>query len=560
MSAVGKSVAPLVAALAAALLILSGPAQADDAHCGQVLTGSTTLAGDLLACPGDALIVGADGITIDLNGHSLVGTGAGAGIRNDGFDGVTVRHGAVEKFLYGVQLNPGTVGNLVGGLALTTNKAAAVQLEGVAGTVVRDSTIEAQANDGVVLLGGSDGNFIVGNTIGHSADRGISVQGSSDNVFQSNQVISSGDRGVALEGASGNRFVANTVSDNGDAGIGLLLGSNSNLVVGNTISSNQDAAVLVTGSHDNRVELNTVTQNGDAGVVLTDANGSLILENTVSGSGDSGIFMEFANASVVRANDVRFNTGGVEVTSSNGNRIELNNASDTLGIGIELQDALGNVVVNNIAHRNGTHGIHIEAEAAEEDELEGGGNVIECNTTNENKGDGIVVTTAAHTIRANIANLNDGWGIAAGVGNLDGGTNSASGNSEAAQCFGVSCVDAPRECTVSPPPPPAPPPPVLPPPPPPSPPPAQPQASPPPPPAPAAAPKVLSQCRVPNVKGRMLRGARGAIARAGCKLGTVRSRYSKARKGRVISQSPRAGRRVAAGTKVSVLLSKGARR
>jgi parallel beta-helix repeat protein len=548
---VRKSVAPVAAALAAALLIVIGPAQAGDVHCGQVLAASLTLEGDLLACPGDGLIVGADGITIDLNGHSLVGTGAGAGIRNDGFDGVTVRNGTVEKFLYGVQLNPGTVGNLVDALALTTNKSAAVQLDGAAANQLRDSTLDFQANDGVVLAGGSNGNFILGNTVGHSADRGVVVQGSSGNVFESNQVVSSGDRGVALEGSSGNRFVANTVSENGDAGIGLMLGSNSNLVLGNTVSLNQDAAVLVTGSHDNRIELNTVMQNGDAGVVLTQADGSLILENTISGSGDSGIFLEFSNSSLVRANDVRFNTGGIEVTSSNGNRIELNNASDTLGIGIELQDALGNTVVNNIANGNGTQGIHVEAEA----ELEGAGNVIECNTTNENKGDGIVVTTAVHTIRANIADLNDGWGIVAGVGNIDAGANRASGNSEPVQCFGVSCGAAPRECEVSPPPPPAPPPPPLPPRP------APPQASPPPPPPPPpAALNVARRCVVPNVKGRTLRVARSAIVRAGCRLGTVRSRYSRVRKGRVISQSPRAGRGVAVGLRVDVTLSRGARR
>jgi parallel beta-helix repeat protein len=546
---VRKRVAPVAAALAAALLIVIGPAQAGDVHCGQVLEASTTLDSDLLACPGDGLIIGAHGVTIDLNGHSLVGTGAGAGIRNDGFDGVTVKNGAVEKFLYGVQLNPGSVGNVVDALALTTNKSAAVQLDGAAQNQVRNSRLEFQANDGIVIAGGSTVNVILGNTIGHSADRGILVQGSSGNVFESNRVTSSGDRGIALEGSSGNRLVANTVSENGDAGIGIVLGSNSNLVLGNTVSLNQDAAVLVTGSHDNRVELNTVTQNGDAGVVLTDANASLLLENTISGSGDSGIFLEFSNSSVVRANDVRFNTGGIEVTSSNGNRIELNNASDTLGIGIELQDALGNTVVNNIANGNGTHGIHVEAEA----ELEGAGNGIDCNTTNENKGDGIVVTTAAHTIRANIANLNDGWGIVAGIGNIDGGTNNASGNSESAQCFGVSCGAAPRECEVSPPPPPAPPGPPLPPP---LPPPALTSPAPSPPPA---APKVARSCVVPNVKGRMLRGARRAIVRAGCRLGTVRSRYSTARKGRVISQSPRARRGVAFGFRVSLVLSKGRR-
>ena len=533
-----KSVAPVAAALAAALLIVIGPAQASDVHCGQVLTASVTLDGDLLACAGDGLIVGAHGITIDLNGHSLAGTGLGGGIRNEGFDDVTVRNGTVQGFLYGVQLNPGTVGNVVDALSLTANKTAGVQLDGAAQNHVRNSTLEFQANDGVVLAGGSNANVILGNTIGQSADRGIVVQASSSNDLR-----------------------ANTVSGSGDAGI-VLLDSNSNVVLGNTVSLNQDTAVLVAGSHENRIELNKVTQNGDAGVVLTESNGSLILDNTISGSGDAGIFLELSNVGVIRGNDVRFNAGGIEVTSSNGNRIELNDASNTLGIGIELQDSLGNTITQNIASGNGTQGIHVEAEA----DLPGEGNLIDCNTTNDNLGDGIVVTTAVHTLRANVANLNDGWGIVAAVGNIDGGANEASGNSEPAQCFGVSCGPAPRECAVPPSPPPAPPPPVLPPPPAPQrvqpqpvlPQPAPPLASPPPPP-PSPAPKAVSRCRVPNVKARTLRVARSAIVRAGCRLGTVRSRYSKARKGRVISQSPRAGRRVRLGFRVNVMLSKGGR-
>ncbi len=525
-----------------ALLTVSGSAQAAHVQCGKVLVASTTLDNDLLACPGDGLVVGAHGITIDLNGRAIVGAGLGAGIRNDGFDGVTIRNGAVQGFDYGVQLNPGSIGNVVDGLVLTSNQLAGVQLDGAAQNQVRSSSIQLQANDGLVVAGGSSGNFIVGNTIGQTANRGIFVSGSSDNVFESNQVSTSSDLGLLFEGASGNRLEKNTVSGNGDAGIGLLLGSNSNVLLANTLTSNQDAALVVSASHDNRIERNSVTQNGDAGVQVAESNGTLILENTISGSGDSGILLELSNAGVIRGNDVRFNAGGIELTNSNRNRVELNNASNTLGIGIELQDSLGNTVVLNTASLNGAQGIHVEAVAA----LPGDANLIDCNTTNQNQSDGLVVRTPAHALRGNIANLNDGWGIVADLGNIDGGANQASGNSEVAQCFQVSCNPAPRDCAVPPPPPPAPP--LPPPPPPPS-----PQASPPP--RTAQAPR----CRIPNVKGRMLRGARRAIVRAGCRVGTVRSRYSKARKGRVISQAPRAGRRVRRGSRVSFTLSRGAR-
>jgi hypothetical protein len=66
------------------------------------------------------------------------------------------------------------------------------------------------------------------------------------------------------------------------------------------------------------------------------------------------------------------------------------------------------------------------------------------------------------------------------------------------------------------------------------------------------------RCRVPNVKRRTLRKARTALVRAGCRVGTVRKRYSKVRKGRVIAQRPgRVGTRAYRGFRVNLVLSKG---
>ena len=48
--------------------------------CGATLTTSTTLSADLVDCPGTALVVGADGITVNLAGHTISGTNA-AGAR-----------------------------------------------------------------------------------------------------------------------------------------------------------------------------------------------------------------------------------------------------------------------------------------------------------------------------------------------------------------------------------------------------------------------------------------------------------------------------------------------
>jgi uncharacterized delta-60 repeat protein len=68
-------------------------------------------------------------------------------------------------------------------------------------------------------------------------------------------------------------------------------------------------------------------------------------------------------------------------------------------------------------------------------------------------------------------------------------------------------------------------------------------------------------CVVPNVKRKPLDAARQAIGKAGCAAGKVTKAFStKIAKGRVISQKPRAGARVATGTRVSLVVSKGKRR
>ena len=69
------------------------------------------------------------------------------------------------------------------------------------------------------------------------------------------------------------------------------------------------------------------------------------------------------------------------------------------------------------------------------------------------------------------------------------------------------------------------------------------------------------RCVVPSLRGKTLRSARSAIRRNRCRVGRVQRRFSASVKsGRVISQTPRAGRRLAVGAKVHVLVSKGKRR
>jgi hypothetical protein len=65
-------------------------------------------------------------------------------------------------------------------------------------------------------------------------------------------------------------------------------------------------------------------------------------------------------------------------------------------------------------------------------------------------------------------------------------------------------------------------------------------------------------CRVPRLAGASLASARTTISAHDCRIGkTTKKASSKVRKGRVISTSPGAGSRLAAGTAVNVVVSSG---
>ena len=60
---------------AVALLVALLPSTAIATHvsCGDVITQDTTLDSDLVNCPGEGVVIGASGITLDLAGHLIDG-------------------------------------------------------------------------------------------------------------------------------------------------------------------------------------------------------------------------------------------------------------------------------------------------------------------------------------------------------------------------------------------------------------------------------------------------------------------------------------------------------
>jgi parallel beta-helix repeat protein len=237
-----------------------GGATANDL-CGTTITGDLTLDHDLV-CAGAGLVVGADGIRVDLNGHTVAGSGGGVGILVVGRSDVTIANGVIRNFQAAVQLNAST------------------------GIVIRHNEL-VQNSDGIDIQAGGVGNTIKGNTFRSHTVRAVMLRGGSsdndikDNTFVANRI------GVLVNGATDTELKNNLVSESSLTGIRFNNAATGNSVKDNILTSNlAGIEFLVTppagSSVGNEFKGNTLTGNGCGLRGLT--AGNTFKDNTFEGN------------------------------------------------------------------------------------------------------------------------------------------------------------------------------------------------------------------------------------------------------------------------------------
>ena len=266
-------------------LTMFGTSQAlGDPACGDTLTADATLSADL-SCNNqgsDGLIIGGDGVTLDLNGYAIKGPGI-VGVRIVGTNATVIntgdRPGIIKGFGYGVYLNP-TQGARVIGLTLTGNG------KGIA-------------------AGSAHWNIITGNTITANTQDGIQLGLSSYNRISGN-AVSRNDFGIAIANSShANIISGNTVSKNRNFGIAVFCGSDSNLILDNSVTNTNGGEahgiIVRSGSDNTEVTGNAANLNTGDGIHLDDRFGcqspadnippvnTVISDNTANRNDDDGI-------------------------------------------------------------------------------------------------------------------------------------------------------------------------------------------------------------------------------------------------------------------------------
>jgi parallel beta-helix repeat protein len=238
------------------------PCTAANDLCGATIVANLTLNEDL-ACAADALIVATDGITLDLNGHTIAGPGGvGVGISVLGRTHVTIVGGTVRSFATGVRVFDST-------------------------HIVLKENEFVDNGDGIDLQAGSRRITIKENGFSGNSTRGIMIRGSvTNNVIKENTFT--GNRvGVLVFGGVDNTVKENIVARSSLAGIRINVLATGNLIVENTIMSNPagvEFLVTATGAAtgnvlvENAIALNACALKGPTA-------GNVFRENVFEGNG-----------------------------------------------------------------------------------------------------------------------------------------------------------------------------------------------------------------------------------------------------------------------------------
>jgi large repetitive protein len=177
--------------------------------CGQTVTTNAVLTKDLgmppdPPCSGSGVIVGASGITINLNGFAIrgdvspIGNGTDLGIENSGgYDHVTVKNGLVRNFYIGISgSDSGSPG---------------------ADHIAVANVVAAGNAYGVFVFG--DFAKITSSTASGNGTAGIAISGAAASI-SSSTASGNGSFGIAIVGPSAS-VTYSTASGNGADGIGI---------------------------------------------------------------------------------------------------------------------------------------------------------------------------------------------------------------------------------------------------------------------------------------------------------------------------------------------------
>jgi parallel beta-helix repeat protein len=385
----------LIATLVGWGLSLAPARAATVVRCGQIIRVDTVVANDLINCHRVGLIIGAEGVSLDLNGHLIDGDGVAdfEGIQSIGHDNVAVFNGRVRDFVEGI---------------------AVVDTDGA---TVRDLTVSRMRHVGVFVAQSLDVD-VTGTHTTSIAFSAVFVTHSSD-VDVARNTGSDNGGGVGFNAVSAASIVHNQFVGEECNSVYLYGSSHHNAIADNTIAGGGECeGISITdGSHHNLVARNSVVDSG-AGIGLSDADDNVVTDNVLRDNQFVGVYLFGASDNWLARNTV--------VGNGEGSEGGIHVLSDDRGVA-----SVRNRLSQNLVRLSVGVGIWVEAGSDY--------TWLDRNVSNGNSDDGIDIEAPHSTLSGNRTDRNRDYGIEAVRGVIDGGGNVAQGNGRPAQCLNVAC-------------------------------------------------------------------------------------------------------------------------
>jgi parallel beta-helix repeat protein len=246
--AIGISIASVIIASVLALSSPTAPpaASAQAVTCGDTITQSLKLTADIGPCSEDGIIIGADNITLDCNGHTVSGSGSGFGT----------------------------------GIKVSAD---------ISGVTIKNCQVTSFGGSGFTVFGSN--NVLRGNTATDNGGDGFYIATANSKLLD-NTAENNGISGFFLEGGSNIKLLDNTAENNGAFGFSLLESTNNNLKRNTATNNQRDGFFLSDTSINNSLIRNKADNNLGFGygddTFLNDGTGTAGTENRYVGNECSG--------------------------------------------------------------------------------------------------------------------------------------------------------------------------------------------------------------------------------------------------------------------------------
>ena len=233
--------------------------------CGDAITESKTLTEDLNCPYGNGIIISANNIVLDCNGHSIIGPGSSYyGIYNYGYDNVTIKNCNITGFNYGVYFYDHVYYGTITNNTVNSNSLYGIFLDSYSQyNTITDNTANNN-HHGIHLYTYSSNNIVTDNTANNNIGAGIYIQWRTSYNTISDNTINNNMYGIGFDTYCEYNNVTDNTASNNNYGINIA-GSSNNIINYNEIYSNTQNDVRQTDSTNNNLTLNYWGTNGACG-------------------------------------------------------------------------------------------------------------------------------------------------------------------------------------------------------------------------------------------------------------------------------------------------------